>query len=138
MFQSTLSSIQAPKANAFLDLFLAAQTSNYLPLPEVTANGATAISATVSESPRLPTDDNWIFLNKHKIVAYKLVEGQSGSLKDLTVQGSLPLTGVLSGLKAFTDYCVYIEYFGYVKSNIPHNPITACTVVKTEESGEIL
>ena len=67
---------------------------------------------------------------------YKRKEGESGIIQSFAFNGTFPTTSTVHGLIPNTEYCVFIEYFGFMKGAAPHNIYSSCAIVKTDESGE--
>ena len=93
---------------------------------------------TLADAPYLPKSDNWVYDKKYKVRVYKKQEGESGTVLRFEFAGAVfPATSIVNGLEANTEYCVFVEYCGLMKSTVQHNVLTSFKTLKTEESGEI-
>ena len=117
---------------------IVADIAYLLPPPDPKTNSSTEISVTLTMIPYLPSDDNWIYANKFKLMLYKKDEGEAGVIRSFEYSGALPMTSVAFGLEIFTEYCVFIQYYGFMKTSIQHNVFTSFATVKTGESGKCM
>ena len=94
---------------------------------------STAISAYYRAVPFLPPRDTWSYIQRQDILFHR--NGVDDPVQAMTVNGTLPQTVVVTGLKKYTEYLFYAHYYGKINGQ-DHNIITRYSAaVRTDEDG---
>ena len=113
--------------------FLGATTLT-IPKADVTKSNSTSLLVTITSLPTVPPDDQWTSIQIYDIVYYRSVDASTKNV--LSLNGSLPISKNITGLHKYTDYKIYLHYYGRMKSTIEHNIISGETQEKTDEDGK--
>ena len=94
---------------------------------------STSLLVTILSLPTVPLDDQWNCSQAYDIVYYR---SDTSTKKSVPINGALPLSKNITGLEKYTDYTVYLHYYGKIQSKIEHNNISVTIQQKTDEDGE--
>ena len=94
---------------------------------------STSLLVTIPSLPTVPPDDQWSSNQTYDIVYYR---SDTPTKKTVSINGELPISKNITGLEKYTDYTVYIHYYGKIQSTIENNIISGTIQQKTDEDGE--
>ena len=111
---------------------LIAEIAKSIPSPIPTMINSTAISVQLPSTPYLPPKDQWTYVQNSEVL-FRTHFAEAP--QKIIVNGTLPKTVIVSGLKKFTIYEFYAHYFGTINGE-DQNIITSYSAkVRTDEDG---
>ena len=116
--------------------FLQVNTLLYIPSPILSLENSTALSAQLLIAPIVPNGDQWSASSSYEILYYK--KSDPSSKVKLIISGTPPIKKTVTGLQPYTEYTFYAHFYGFIKSTIEHNIISAERTARTDEDGEYL
>eukprot|EP00112_Aurelia_sp_Birch-Aquarium-sp1_P014538 Seg3148.1 transcript_id=Seg3148.1/GoldUCD/mRNA.D3Y31 product="Netrin receptor DCC" protein_id=Seg3148.1/GoldUCD/D3Y31 len=106
-------------------------TSVILPTPVTKVINQTFIKVTLQTPPSLPPKESWTYVQK-----YDLFYRQDPSINYIkfALNGSLPISVDVTGLRNYTRYYFHARYYGYVKNSVTLNRVSEERIAITAEN----
>ena len=122
-----------PCINYFTYFHSTDETSLTIPSPVTKVINQTYIKVTLKSPPSLPPRENWTHIPKYELFYRR---DKFGNYIKFALNGSLPISVDITGLRNYTKYLFHARYYGYANNSTTLNIISSLRSATTAEDGK--